>query len=98
MLREKCNFCHLQKCIVFCRVFVIFLSLCGNLSFFFVLVQVSQNSEKDRKILRKMTDKTEMTKKNDKKMTKKMTDETEMTKKRQKMTNKMTDQTEMTKK
>ena len=107
MLREKCNFCHLQKCIFFCRVFVISLSFCGNFVIFLSFwCNFLKNSENDWKILRKMTKKWQTKLKWQKKTTKKwqkhdkkMTDETEMTKKNdKKMTNKMTDKTEMTKK
>ena len=59
MLREKCNFCHLQKCNFFCHFFVIFLLFCAQkfchfLSFWYHFLK---NGEKDRKILWKMTEK-----------------------------------------
>ena len=107
MLREKCNFCHLQKCIFF----VVFLSfLCHfveNLSFFCrfgaifskIVKTIEKFFEKWQKNDRQNWNDKKKRQKNDKNMTKKMTDETEMTKKNdKKMTNKMTDKTEMTKK
>ena len=103
MLREKCNFCHLQKCNFFCRFLSFFCHFVENLSFFCRFgASFSKLVEKDRFFFRKMTEKWQTKlkwQKNDKNMTKKMTDETEMTKKNdKKMTNKMTDKTEMTKK
>ena len=74
MLREKCNFCHLQKCIFFCRFFVISLSFCGKFVIFLSFwCNFLKNSENDWKILRKMTKNDRQNwndKKNDKKMTK----------------------------
>ena len=99
MLREKCNFCQLQKCHFVCRFFVIFLPFCGKFVIFFLSFwcKFLKNSEKDRKILRKMAEKwqtklkwAKKRQKNDKK--------NDRQKKRQKNDKKMTDKTEMTKK
>ena len=80
MLREKCNFCHLQKYIFlsfFGHFFVILWKCCHFLSFW---CNFLKNSENDWKILRKMTEKWQ-TKLKWQKNDKKMTDKTEMTKK-----------------
>jgi hypothetical protein len=51
MLREKCNFCHLQKVHFFCRLFVIF---CHFFVIFLKIVKKSKNSsENDRKMTTK---------------------------------------------